>query len=174
MYPSIPSTPSSILLQKSVPPPLSAALYLHPRHKRERTLSAVIMFSLFTGLYTASVGGNQVEGRYYATPSATSKLDLPRVPHADEKSQRSGTRTVVICVERFVSTHSTPLLRASRGSRTVDFLISKIEYGEYRDKLVDKRDKIRVRASLFIELKKKKLESGRKRSSSERTHVRQV
>lgn len=25
------------------------------------------MFSLFTGLYTASVGGNQVEGRYYAT-----------------------------------------------------------------------------------------------------------
>lgn len=100
MYPSIPSTPSSILLQKSVPPPLSAALYLHPRHKRERTLSAVIMFSLFTGLYTASVGGNQVEGRYYATPSATSKLDLPRVPHAGEKSQRSGTRTVVICVER--------------------------------------------------------------------------
>lgn len=132
------------------------------------------MFSLFTGLYTASVGGNQVEGRYYATPSATSKLDLPRVPHADEKSQRSGTRTVVICVERFVSTHSTPLLRASRDSRTVDFLISKIEYGEYRDKLVDKRDKIRVRASLFIELKKKKLESARKRSSSERTHVRQV
>lgn len=174
MYPSIPSTPSSILLQKSVPPPLSAALYLHPRHKRERTLSAVIMFSLFTGLYTASVGGNQVEGRYYATPSTTSKLDLPRVSHAGEKSQRSGTRTVVICVERFVSTHSTPLLRASRGLRTVDFLISKIEYGEYRDKLVDKRDKIRVRASLFIELKKKKLESGRKRSSSERTHVRQV
>lgn len=46
----------------------------------------------------------------------------------------------------------------------VDFLISKIEYGEYRDKLVDKRDKIRVRASLFIELKKKNwraLESGR-------------
>lgn len=123
------------------------------------------MFSLFTGLYTASVGGNQVEGRYYATPSATSKLDLPRVPHAGEKSQRSGTRTlVVICVERFVSTHSTPLLRASRDSRTVDFLISKIEYGEYRDKLVDKRDKIRVRASLFIELKKKNwraLESGR-------------
>lgn len=120
------------------------------------------MFSLFTGLYTASVGGNQVEGRYYATPSTTSKLDLPRVLHADEKSQRSGTRTVVICVERFVSTHSTPLLRASRGSRTVDFLISKIEYGEYRDKLVDKRDKIRVRASLFIELKKKKLESDSK------------
>lgn len=123
------------------------------------------MFSLFTGLYTASVGGNQVEGRYYATPSATSKLDLPRVPHAGEKSQRSGTRTlVVICVERFVSTHSTPLLRASRGSRTIDFLISKIEYGEYRDKLVDKRDKIRVRASLFIELKKKNwraVESGR-------------
>lgn len=53
-------------------------------------------------------------------------------------------------------------------------LISKIEYGEYRDKLVDKRGKIRVRASLFIELKKKKLESGRKRSSSERTHARQV
>lgn len=75
---------------------------------------------------------------------------------------------------RFVSTHSTPLLRASRDSRTVDFLISKIEYDEYRDKLVDKRDKIRVRASLFIELKKKKLESARKRSSSERTHVRQV
>lgn len=122
------------------------------------------MFSLFTGLYTASVGGNQVEGRYYATPSTTSKLDLPRVPHAGEKSQRSGTRTVVICVERFVSTHSTPLLRASRGSRTIDFLISKIEYGEYRDKLVDKRDKIRVRASLFIELKKKigeRFESGR-------------
>lgn len=65
------------------------------------------MFSLFTGLYTASVGGNQVEGRYYATPSATSKLDLPRVPHAGEKSQRSGTRTlVIICVERFVSTHT--------------------------------------------------------------------
>lgn len=120
------------------------------------------MFSLFTGLYTASVGGNQVEGRYYATPSATSKLDLPRVPHAGEKSQRSGTRTlVVICVERFVSTHSMPLLRASRGSRMVDFLISKIEYREYRDKFVDKRDKIRVRASLFID-ELKKLESGRK------------
>ena len=50
----------------------------------------MIMFSLFTGLYTGSVGGNQ-EGRYYATPSATSKLDLPRVPHGGEKkSQRSG------------------------------------------------------------------------------------
>ena len=75
--------------------PFSEKMYFHspllfPRHKRERTLSAVIMFSLFTGLYTGSVGGNQ-EGRYYATPSATSKLDLPRVPHGGEKkSQRSG------------------------------------------------------------------------------------
>lgn len=122
------------------------------------------MFSLFTGLYTASVGGNQVEGRYYATPSTTSKLDLPRVSHAGEKSQRSGTRTVVICVERFVSTHSTPLLRASRDLRTVDFLISKIEYGEYRDKLVDKRVKF-VSVLLYLSNWKKKnwraVESGR-------------
>lgn len=130
------------------------------------------MFSLFTGLYTASVGGNQVEGRYYATPSTTSKLDLPRVSHAGEKSQRSGTRTlVIICVERFVSTHTRLYFERAE---VQERLISKIEYGEYRDKLVDKRDKIRVRASLFIELKKKKLESARKRSSSERTHVRQV
>lgn len=130
------------------------------------------MFSLFTGLYTASVGGNQVEGRYYATPSATSKLDLPRVPHAGEKSQRSGTRTlVVICVERFVSTHTRLYFERAE---VQERLISKIEYGEYRDKLVDKRDKIRVRASLFIELKKKNWRAIRKRSSSERTHVRQV
>lgn len=123
VYPISPST----LLRKSVPPPpLPPAL-----HKRERTLSAVIMFSLFTGLYTGSVGGNQ-EGRYYATPSATSKLDLPRVPHGGEKkSQRSGhgyhlapAYRPVICVdptrgESFVSTFEV----------RIDFLISKIEYG---------------------------------------------
>lgn len=83
VYPISPST----LLRKSVPPPpLPPAL-----HKRERTLSAVIMFSLFTGLYTGSVGGNQ-EGRYYATPSATSKLDLPRVPHGEKKKSTFRTR----------------------------------------------------------------------------------
>lgn len=64
-----------------------------------------------------------------------------------------------------------PLLRASRGSRTVDFLISKIEYREYRDKFVDKRDKIRVRASLFIDEIE---EIGEQSKASERIHVRQV
>lgn len=76
--------------------PFSEKMYFHspllfPRHKRERTLSAVIMFSLFTGLYTGSVGGNQ-EGRYYATPSATSKLDLPRVPRGEKKKSTFRTR----------------------------------------------------------------------------------
>lgn len=53
----------------------------------------------------------------------------------------------------------------------VDFLISKIEYREYRDKFVDKRDKIRVRASLFIDEIE---EIGEQSKASERIHVRQV
>lgn len=122
VYPISPST----LLRKSVPPPpLPPAL-----HKRERTLSAVIMFSLFTGLYTGSVGGNQ-EGRYYATPSATSKLDLPRVPHGEKKKVNvpDTVTTWPLLIDRlFVS-----ILRGESFVSTfevrIDFLISKIEYG---------------------------------------------
>lgn len=115
--------------------PFSEKMYFHspllfPRHKRERTLSAVIMFSLFTGLYTGSVGGNQ-EGRYYATPSATSKLDLPRVPHGEKKKVNvpDTVTTWPLLIDRlFVS-----ILRGESFVSTfevrIDFLISKIEYG---------------------------------------------
>lgn len=142
MYPSIPSTPSSILLQKSVPPPPSTCT---PTQARADTLSAAIMFSLFTGLY--SVGGNQVEGRYYATPrrnliyrayrTAVKKKSTEHGYHLAVFIERLFARSRILRAGR-ISSRGAPLLRESLfQERKVDFLISKIEYGEgWVDKLV--------------------------------------